>query len=193
MKNEQDKGLTLVEVLLAVGVGIIVSTLLLVIMVNSAGLFYKESSKLQEGLNTNDALARVRASIKESSSVAASYTSGTTTYTSSATQIVLKIPSVDSSGNIIANTFDYTIFFLEQTKFRYKLIPNSQSSRKSQDQIFSTSVDNLTIKYLDSQNPPSEVAPTSAKKIKLALRLKQKNGQDIEQITATSEANLRND
>lgn len=189
----RSRGLTVVEVLLAAGVGAVVSSLLLVIMINSAGLFYKESSKLQEGLNINDALARVRASIKESSSVVASYSFDSTTYTSSVTQIVLKIPSIDSSGNIIANTFDYTIFYLDQTKFRYKLIPNSQSSRKSQDQIFSTSVDNLTIKYLDSQNPPSEVAPTSAKKIKLTLRLKQKNGPDIEQITATSEANLRND
>lgn len=187
------RGFTLVEVLLAAGIGVIASTLLLVIMVNSTGLYFKESSKLQEGLNTNDALARVRASIKESNSVAASYTSGTTTYTSSTTQIVLKSPSIDSSGNIISNTFDYTVFFLDQTKLRFKLFPNSLSSRKSQDQIFSTFVDSLNFKYLDSQNPPSEVAPTSAKKIKLALRLKQKNGLDIEVITATSEANLRND
>ncbi len=187
------RGFTLFELLIAMGIGIIASTLLLTIMVNSAGLFYTESSKLQEGLNSNDALARVRESIKQSNAVVASYTSGGTTYTSSATQIVLKAPSIDSSGNIISNTFDYTVFFLNQTKLRYKLFPDATSSRKSQDRIFSTSVDNLTLKYLNSQNPPSEVTATAATKVRISLTLKQKAGQSYETNMATSEANLRND
>lgn len=187
------RGLTLVEVLIAVGIATIVSALLVVIMVNSAGLFYQESSKLTAGLNINDALSKIRSSIKESSAVVSSYTSGLTSYTTGATQIVLKIPSVDSLGNIISDTFDYSIFFLDQTKLRFKLFPDAQSSRKPQDQIFSTSVDSLSFKYFDSQNPPSEVTPTSAFKVRISLTLKQKNGGSLETNTATSEAGLRND
>ncbi len=187
------KGLTLMEVLIAMGLAVATGTLLLSIMINSAGFFYKQSSKLQEGLNINDALSKVRQSTRLSSGVVSTYTSGGITYTSSATQIVLKVPALDNLGNVIANTFDYIVFFQDQTKLRYKLFPDAQSSRKSQDQIFSTSVDSLTFKYLDSQNPPNEVTPVSATKVRIILSLKQKNGQTIETNTATSEAALRND
>lgn len=187
------KGLTLVEVLIAMGVAIVVGALLVVIVVNSAGLFYSESSRISQGLGTNDALSKIRSGIKESNAVAASYISGGTTYTSFATQIVLKIPTIDSLGNTASDTFDYIVFFRDQTKLRYKLFPDAQSSRKSQDQIFSTSVDSLIFKYLDSQNPPNEVSPASATKVRIILSLKQKTGQNIEVNTATSEASLRND
>ncbi|TSC87432.1 MAG: hypothetical protein G01um10147_609 [Microgenomates group bacterium Gr01-1014_7] len=178
------QGLTLLEVLVAMGIAVIIGTLLVSVMINSAGLFYKQSSTLQEGLNINDTLGKVREAVKQSSGVAA---------TSSATQIVLKVPAINSSGNIITDTFDYIIFFQDQTKLRYKFFPDVISSRKSQDQIFSVSVDSLTFKYLDSQNPPNEVSPASATKVRIILSLKQKTGQNIEVNTATSEASLRND
>lgn len=186
-------GLTLIEVLIAMGLALIVGTLLVSILVNSAGLFYKESSKLEQGVNINDALSKVRENIRESTSVAVSFTSGGTTYTSNSTQLVLKISSIDSSGNILANTFDYFVYFLDQKKFRFKIFPDAQSERIAQDQIFSTNVDSLSFKYLDSANPPNEVTPNIAKNVRITVTLKQKSGANFETNTATSEAGLRND
>lgn len=187
-------GLTLVEALITLAIGASVGGLLLVIIVNTGGLFYKQSSKVEQGLNINDALGKIRQSVKESSSVALSYPSGPSpTYTSGATQLVLKVPSVNSAGDIIADTFDYFVFFQDATFLRLKTFPDSQSSRKSQDQIFSTKVESLLFKYLDSQNPPQEVIPNLAVKIRVTLTLKQKAGATFEQNIATSEANLRND
>lgn len=187
------KGLTLVEVLITMGISVAVGALLVVIIVNTAGISYKESSKLSEGLNINDALFQVRTNIKNSLGVAASYIDGSTTYTSGPTQLVLKISSIDSSNNFIANTLDYFVFFLDGNKLRFKTFPNALSSRKAQDQIFSTLVDSLKFQYLNSANPPVEVTPSSAAKVKVGLTLKQKTGANFETTTATSEANLRND
>ena len=187
------KGLTLIEVLIAMGIATVVGALLVVVMVNSAGLFYTESSKVSQGLGINDALSKIRSSIRQSKSVADSFTSDGTTYTPSSYQIVLKIPSIDTQGNIISNFFDYVVVLKEQTKLLYKLFPDAQSSRKSQDQILSTSLNTLDFRYLDSQNPPNDVIPTSAVKVWIQLSLKQKSGQSFEIIVATSEANLRND
>ncbi len=187
------KGLTLFEVLITMGISVVVGALLVVIIVNTAGISYKESSKLSEGLNINDALYQVRNNIKSSSGVASLYTDGSTTYTSGASQLVLKISSVDSSNNIIANTFDYFVFFLDTNKFRFKTFPNVLSKRIAQDQIFSTLVDSIKFQYLNSANPPIEVAPSTATKVRLTLTLKQKTGANFETTTATSEANLRND
>jgi len=186
-------GLTLIEVVLAAGIAAIIGVLLLVIIINSAGLYSKEASKVSQGLNNNDALNMVRKSIKESSAVAAQYVSGSTTYTSGTTQLILKLPSIDSSNNIIPNTTDYFVFFLDTTKLRLKVFPDNTSSRKSQDQIFSTSVNSLNFQYFNLANPPLEVTAVNALKVRISLTLRQKNGQIYETSTATSEANLRND
>lgn len=188
-----DKGFTLMEVLITTAVSVIVGVLLLVIIVNSAGVYYKQSSKFQEGTNTNDIQTIIGENIKSSSAIVVSYTSGDTTYTSGVTQLVLKVPSVDSSDNIISNTFDYFVYFLDINKLRFKTFPDAGSFRKAQDQIFSTLVDSLTFQYFNSATPPLEVIPSSASKVRITLRLKQKSGAGFEISIATSEANLRND
>lgn len=189
----REKGLTLIEILVAMGIASTVGILLLVIMVNSAGLSTKESFKVQNGLNINDALSKVRSTIKQASSVAASYTYNSTTYTTSATQLVLKVSSIDSSNNIISDTFDYFVFFLDGKILRFKIFKDSVSFRQSADQIFSTNVSNLTFRYLNSADPPVEVSPTSAAKVQIILTLMQRAGVAVETQIATSEASLRND
>lgn len=168
------KGLTLVEVLVAMGIATVVGILLLVIIVNSAGLFSNQSAKVQTGLNTNDALVSFRGSVKQASSVAEQ---------SDTTRLVLKVASIDANGNIIDNTFDDFVFFLDQNTLHFQVFPNAASSRSQADQIFSTSIDNLKFQYLNAAS--LEVAPTFASRVRMSITLKQE--------TATSEANLRND
>lgn len=184
IKPLNSKALTLVEVLIAMGIAVVVGALLLIIIVNSAGLYYKQSSKLEGGLNSNDALFKIRQSVKEASSIDP---------LSSSEQLVLKISAIDSSGNIIDNTFDDFVFLKDQNKLRFKILPDALSSRKIQDQIFSTNVESITFQYFNLANPPVEVSPQLASKVKVSLILKQKSGADFETTIATSEASLRND
>ena len=186
-------GFTLIEVLVAMGIATVTGVLLLVIIVNSTGLFTQQSSKVQMGLNINDALLQVRSSIKDASIVADQYISGGTTYTTGSNQLVLKVLSIDSSGNIIDNTFDFFVFFQDQNYLRFKTFPDPSSARKQADRVFSTSVDGLNFQYFNSVIPPVEVVPTAATKVRITLTLKQKIGVKYETYTATSEANLRND
>lgn len=186
-------GLTLIEVLIAMGISIAVTGLLVVIMISSAGLFSRQSTNLQQGLNINDALMNVRQNIKQAKAVESSFVDGTTTYTSSPETLILKIPSIDTSGSIISNTFDRAVFFKDANKLRWKMITDPLSSRKSQDQIFSTSLDSLKFQFFNSDNPPLEVIPALSAKVRITLTVKQKVGTSFQQQTATSEAALRND
>lgn len=187
------KGLSLVEIIIAMGISITVGLLLLIIMINSLGLFYKESSKLSEGLSANEVLSHIRRTIKESAGIVSSYTGDGVTYTSDSTQIVFKIATIDASNNIIVDTFDYFIYFQDQNKLRFKTFPNALSIRKAADRIFSNSLDSLIFQYQSLSNPSLEVVPTAAAKVKITLTLKQKIGANYETTTNTSEANLRND
>ncbi len=186
-------GLTLMEVLVAMGISILVGALLVVIIVNSAGLYSKESINLQGGLNSNNALGEIRQTIKQSSAIISSYTDGAVTFTSGNDRIVLKVSSTDSLGNLISDTFDYFVFFKDANILRLKTFPDTASSRKTQDRIFSTNVDSLKFQYLNSANPPEEVTAATAAKVKVTLSIKQKNGTNYEIRIATSEADLRND
>lgn len=190
----RSQGFTLIEVLIVVTLATVVAALLVVIIANSAGLFYKQSAKVGQGLGVNDALAKFRQIVKESNAIATGYPPGPTpTYTTTSTEIVLKIPSIDVLGNVITDVFDYYVFHKEEDKFKFKIFPDIQSLRKSQDQILATNVNGILLHYFDSQNPPQEVAPSSATKIKMTLNLRQKSGADFEESVATSEASLRND
>lgn len=175
------------------GIATVAGVLLVVVMVNSAGLFSHQSSKVQEGLNINDALSALRGSIKQAGSVADQYTDGPTTYTSGATQLVLKVSSIDALGNIITNTDDYFVFFLDSKYLRFKIFPHLDSSRQGINRVLSNAVDAINFQYFDSANPPVEVSPSSATKVRMTLTLKQKLGLNFEINTATSEVSLRND
>lgn len=184
MKQNRAEGFTLVELLVAMGISVIVGGLLMIVVVNSAGLFQSESSKLTQGLNANDALVSVRNQIKQSSAIDES---------SSAEKLVTKILSIDISNNIISDTFDNVVFFKDANKLRLKVYPDPTSARTAQDQIFSTDVDSLKFEYFNSANPPVEVAPASATKVRINLTLKQLVGNKVETSVVSSEASLRND
>lgn len=190
-KNE-NAGLSLIEVLVAMGIATVAGVLLVAVIVNSTGVFSLQSSKIQTGLNINDSLMQIRDAIKQASGIAANLTEGSVTYTTGSDQLILKVVSIDSSNNIIENTFDYFVFLQDQNVLRFKIFPDAQSSRKSAENILSVSLDSVLFQYFNSGIPPSEVFPAEAAKIRVSLKLKQKVGQSFETNTATSEANLRN-
>lgn len=187
-------GFTLVELLVTTGVVVVAGVLLLAVLINSTGIFYKESSKIGQGLNSNDALNSIRQYVKSASAIAATYqVDELTSLVTSSTQLILKLPSIDSNENIIADVSDYFVFFKQGDKMRLKSYPNLQSSRLAIDQVLSSNVESLLFQYFDNSLTPQEVEPQFAVKIKVTLNLRQKNGLGFEENISTSEASLRND
>ena len=193
MQNLKNRGLTLIEILVAMGIATVAGMLLLVIIVNSAGLFQGQSSKVQTGLNVNDALSKIRASAKQASAIANSYTDGQTVYTTGSDQLVLKVASVDGEGNIIENLSDYFVFFKDQSYLRFKVFPDPSSFRKVSNEVLTASLESVVFNYFNLDNPPLEVNPSQASKVRISISLRQRIGTRVEINTATSEANLRND
>lgn len=185
------RGFTLIEILVAAVLAILVGSLLFGLMVKNTGVFYKESSKVGQGLNINDALSSIRSNAKLSETVATSHQISGVTYTSNATSLVLQLASIDISGLIIPNTFDWVVYLKSGDKLYYKLAPGAGSKRKAINQILANNVDTLTFQYY--QTDGIEIAPASASKVKVSIKLKQQAGSGIETSVATSEATLRND
>ncbi len=185
------RGFTLPEVITVTLVAVIIGGLVLGIMVQNTRLFVQESEKVTQGLGLNDALIKIKSSIKEASSVASSYPQASPEFITGASEIVLKLPSIDSSGSIIDNTFDHIVFTKLSGKLYFKLFPNSLSTRAAVDQLLAKSVEGVDFRYFDISG--NEVAATSAVKVRVSVSLKQNVGLNIQTSTATTEANLRND
>lgn len=188
------KGFSLLEVLIVAAITGVLGALLVVVIVNSAGLFYNQSSKIGQGLGSNVVLSEIRKVVKEASAVANTYPDTSPLFRTGSTQLILKVPSLDSSSNIISEVFDYFVFYFSDGRLYLKSYPDGLSSRKSLDQILAFNVDNVSFQYFNSQDPPLQVAPATAAKVRITLTLKQRNsGQDFEVSISTSEASLRND
>lgn len=187
----QSRGFTLVELIISTAIAVVVGGLLISIFVSNTGLFYRESSKISEGLGINDSLSSIRSSIKQTQAVASGYPLVFPAYTSSTSELVLQIAAIDSSSNIIANTYDYIVYTTSQNKLYMKVFPDALSSRKSVDKILSSNVTSVVFNYLDSSG--NSVTPVSAIKVKVTITLNQQVGLGTETNIATTEANLRND
>lgn len=184
------KGISLVEVLLAMAVSSIVGLFLFAILVNNTGVFYNQSSKVEQGLKINDSLSTIRTAVKSSNAIAQEYPPGSPTYTSGSSQLVLRFSSLDSSGSVIQNTYDYAVFFVENQKLLYKVFPNASSTRPPSDQLLALNVDSIAFKYYDTLG--QEVIPSTAAKVLVSVTLKTKAGNSFQTQTATTEAYLRN-
>ena len=186
-------GFTLPEIIVGMTISVITGVLLLQILINNTGLFYRESAKVSQGVGINDALAEIREILKQAASVEVSYTdtATSTVYQSNLSELVIKLPALDSTGNILPAIFDYVVYTLSSTKLYEKIFPDPSSSRDNSDRFLVDNVVGVLFEYLDDQG--SAVTPQIAEKIKVTITLRQKAGLDFSQSTATSEVNLRND
>lgn len=100
------------------------------------------------------------------SSVVASQTINGRAYASGTSTVVLKLPSIDSSGAVIANTYDYAAFGLYQgdaAKFMFDIQAAAGSSRLSGQFIKAALVDKLIFRY-------NATTPANASAIDLYVR-----------------------
>lgn len=185
------KGFTIMETILVITVVAIIGIFIAMILINNTGLFYLETSKVDQGLHINDVLSSIHGNIRRASSVAVGYPEISPTYTTSSTALVLKLSSTDSLNNVIQGSYDYIVYYLDVNKLRYKSFSASGSTRSSADQILAFNVDKVLFQYFDSLG--NEVSATSAIKVRVSITLKQKAGALNLSNSATSEAYLRND
>lgn len=194
MKGKIKQGFTLLEILVAMSIITVAGLLLIGVVVNTAGIGVQQSSKVSLGVDANDILMKIRENLKEATAIVSAYPEGSSPlYTSSPTQLVLKLSSIDSSGEIISNTYDYFVYSKDQSKLLFKTFPDPASSRVAKDQLLTSKLEDIIFEYFNNANPLQLVSPNLASKIKVTVVLKQQTGSQKESSVATSEAQLRND
>lgn len=188
------KGISLVEMLIALTLISLVGVLMVYLAVQNSGLFFRETAKVSQGLSINDASTAISDLIRGSSGVVSTYVDGGTTYSSGLDTIIVSLPSVDAQGNVIENTLDYAVITRDpsqQTVLRKRVFPNALSSRKSENQVLVTELYNTSFYYLN--NSGVQVSPSAASKVNFVINLKENTGINSHESSSSGEVSLRND
>lgn len=141
------RGLTLVETVIVSALAAILIVILgLLIYLFGKVSTYDKTAALSSS-SASALMHEVETLAGPADAVVASHAFSGTTYTTSSTTLVLEIPSIDSSGSVIANTYDYAAIYATGTTAYRILSPGSGSSRIAGTKQLSTTVNMLSFTY----------------------------------------------
>ena len=128
--NRRNKGFTLFELQVASAIVLITLSAVLALYLFSWRSFTIGNTLLDVYSNSRNASGWLTRDIRCAAQVESSYVSGDTTYTTSEHVIVLKVPSINSLGEVINSHYDYIIYELQGTDL-YRIVQNDALSSRS--------------------------------------------------------------
>lgn len=187
-------GLSLLEILIGIAIAGICGAILVSIMFQTNGVFFQQTVGISQGLSLNNSSSQINDLISLSQSVAQNYPATLPSqYTTGLNTLVLALPSINSSGNVIDNTFDYAVISSDSTipqVLRKQIFPNNLSSRKAENKVLSTSLSQ--IKFLYFNDSGIQVPPSQATKINFTINLSEATGSKGKISSASGQVNLKN-
>ena len=193
MKKLNEKGYTLFEVLIFAALAGVIGIVLSIVMVNSNQLFITQSNKINQGVGINSALSDINEAIRNAAFIATGYPVASPTYTTSASTLVLAIPSIDASGNIISSTYDYYVVTKDSANpkiLRLLMFKDPSSSRSNNNKVLLTDLKVVQFTYLDKDS--NSVSPNSAVKVNIVLNSQVDSGILSKQTSGSAQTRLRN-
>ncbi|MFZ2500829.1 MAG: hypothetical protein WAW90_02455 [Minisyncoccia bacterium] len=141
-------GFTLVETVIVVGMSACMMIAISALVLNfNKTLLYGNTSNQSFG-SASALMREIESLTLPANAILQTHTFGGATYISTSTSLVLEIPSIDSSGNVIANTYDYAAFYVVGTTSAYRLLqPNALSTRASSTKLLSSTLNSMTFSF----------------------------------------------
>ena len=143
-------GFTIIETLIVIALSAsMMGALSLLIYSFNSSYSYGQLSSIS-AMSIRSVMNEVELLTLSASNVLQSHTFQSTTYTSSSNVLVLEIPSIDSYGNIISNTYDYAVFYVDGT-YAYRILEaNTTSKRITGTKQLSDTISSLVFSYNNS-------------------------------------------
>lgn len=147
---KKTKGLSLLETVIYIFIGVLVIIVISEIFVNQSTLGQKRTSQSDLERSAGAGIETIKTAIQGASTVVPSRTFSGTAYTSDEDTLILEIPSVDGSGNLVSGSYDYMVFFLDPSDSALlKATTDSAagSARPENTRIISSFVSSVEFRY----------------------------------------------
>lgn len=143
------RGFSLVETVVTVGISAVALIALVNVFLTFDSVYGYQQASLATAGSAGTAMNALEAAILPAEQVLASRDFSGVVHSSSATTLVLQLPSVDSSGNIISGTKDYISFYPSGTTLYRLTLAGAGSVRASGLQRLSTTLLSVSFTYDD--------------------------------------------
>ncbi len=148
-----NSGFTLIELLIVIFVTGLLITALFNLFDGHSSLFRFQQAQVAVAGSARTVMNEFKFQTLQAKRVLASQTIGGTVYNSGSATLVLQLPAVDSSNNIIANTWDYAVFYSSGTNVYERIEPNAASSRRAVSRLLSDTLSSIIFTYDDASFP----------------------------------------
>lgn len=142
-----EAGMTIVEMVVVLGLFALILTAFLTLVDKHYQVYRYENALIAANGSARSVLTELELQGLQARRVLQSQVINGSTYTSSASTLVLQEPSVDSSGNIISNTYDYIAFYTSGTQILEQTQAGTGSRRYTGLKQLSNSLKTLTFTY----------------------------------------------
>jgi len=141
------RGFSLIETFIVIAISVVAFIALanLFLMFNS--LYGYQQAFMAGAGSASNAMNAFEAAVFPADHVLASHSFNGTTYSSATTTLVLELPAVDGSGNIIAGTNDYIVFYPSSTTLYRLTAAGAGSTRVSGLKQLSTTLNTISFTY----------------------------------------------
>lgn len=147
MTHRPSRGLTLVETLIVAALGASMLVMLAFLMLQFNNSLSSEQTASKASGAASAVMRDMESLIVPADAVLQTHSFASGSYTSTTTSLVLEMPSIDSSGNVIASTYDYAAFYTTGANVYRVLEVNAASNRTSGTKLLSSNMLSLTFSY----------------------------------------------
>jgi hypothetical protein len=105
------RGISLMETMVVIGIMMFLLLIITQIFALNYDIFAKQSKRSDNEIGAILTAKTISQIARGAESIEAAHTFNSTVRTSSSAELVLKLPSVDASNNVIASSYDYVAFY----------------------------------------------------------------------------------
>lgn len=129
--NPKNQGFSFAESLIAIAILVLVLLAILFVYMNFSRVnsFQQATMKTAESVRT--AANEMQKAVLQSRKIAESHSFSGNSYSTDADTLVLEIPAIDGSGNILDGEYDYMVFYTSGTNLYKRVDADADSDRQS--------------------------------------------------------------
>jgi prepilin-type N-terminal cleavage/methylation domain-containing protein len=145
--QSSEQGFTLLEVLIVLGISVVMLMGLLNLFEWHQKVYAQEVAHVRTTGAVRSTMLQMSEDVAQAVAIETTHTFSGTTYTSTNNTIVLRLPAVDSSDNVIASTYDYVVYYLSDGSLYQKVDPGTNSARGAVSKLIAENIDIFDLTY----------------------------------------------
>ena len=140
-------GFTLIETLIVIFLFTVVMAAVLQLYLNFNKTYLLQNASINNSYSAGSIVNEFQHLGLQADAVIASRTFSGNTYTTGASTLILELPSINSSGDVVSGTHDYAVLYLASSSAYRILEASASSARVSGSKLLSNAVNALTFTY----------------------------------------------